>query len=162
VGIVFHEVLQGIGEHGIEHWSMQRWQKNIPFYKKRFRQWQINTVEVDKAILCIDKGMQQLIKDTQARWILSNQHQAIRQEYALSAYCNQRLTNIVIDRTFIDNGTRWIIDYKIIPTINQNNQSFRVYQAQLELYQTIMKKFDSQHSIKTGIYFPLQCRWVRF
>jgi len=159
VGIIFHEILQHIGKVGIEQWSLGQWHENKPFYQKRLCQWQLNAKEIDKAIKLIDKSIKSLIKDSRACWLLSNKHQLVQQEYALSTKSNGKLINIIIDRTFVDNNIRWIIDYK---TTQHSDNKLEKYKTQLQLYQSVMEKFDAIHPIKTGVYFPLNCEWIAF
>ena len=162
VGIVFHEILQDIGETGIERWSLDQWNKKKSFYHKRLRQWQLNSKKINDAVQLIDKSIKSIIKDPKACWLLSNKHKLIQQEYALSTQSNGKLLNIIIDRTFIDNNIRWIIDYKTTHYLDDVDNKLEKYKSQLKLYQSIMKKFDPIHPIKTGIYFTFNCRWIEF
>jgi ATP-dependent helicase/nuclease subunit A len=57
-----------------------------------------------------------LAPDSPGRWVLSQQHQQARSEWALT-WLNPgtgRCEDLVIDRTFVDveDGVRWLIDYK--------------------------------------------------
>ncbi len=55
--------------------------------------------------------IERVINSETGRWILAA-HTHHVSEHPLSAYVNNNLTNIVIDRMFVDQGLRWIIDYK--------------------------------------------------
>jgi ATP-dependent exoDNAse (exonuclease V) beta subunit len=155
VGIVAHEILHRIGEIGIEEWSLKKWHHFMPFYTRRLRQWQLNTSEIKNAINMLDVSMKNVLSDTRAHWLLSNKHQFIEQEYTLATQLNGKAINIIIDRTFVDNNIRWIIDYKTIASSDDIEKKLQTYKAQLEHYQVVMEKFDSTHLIKTGVYAPL-------
>ena len=163
VGIVFHEILQSIGDIGIEQWSLDTWNERQTFYQKRLRQWQLSAAEINHGMTLIDDSMKNLIKDSRAIWLLSNKHRFIRQEYALSTKSNGTLVNIMIDRTFIDHdNVRWIIDYKTTLHFENDHRKLEQYKSQLELYQSVMEKFDTAHPIKKGIYFPMKGQWLDF
>jgi ATP-dependent exoDNAse (exonuclease V) beta subunit len=107
----------------------------------------------------MNTSIESLLKDSRACWLLSNKHQFVQQEYTLSTHDNGKLVNIIIDRTFVDNNIRWIIDYK---TTQHSDDKFEKYKTQLQLYQSVMEKFDPVHTIKIGVYFPLNSEWLEF
>ena len=64
-----------------------------------------------------------------------------------------------IDRYFLDDqGTRWVVDYKISPREGSERESFwdqqrKRYRAQLERYR------DALGGATLGLYFPLLAGW---
>ncbi len=53
------------------------------------------------------------VEDERGRWIFSSVHRNAGSELALTGLADGRLTNVIIDRTFVDaSGTRWVIDFK--------------------------------------------------
>ena len=88
-------------------------------------------------------------------------------EWPLSGVVNERIVNIIIDRSFIDSdGTRWIIDFKssrheddnLAPFLLQEKQR---YLKQMHLYAQILKLF-SPEPVKLGLYFPLLKGWIEW
>ena len=78
------------------------------------------------------------------------------------------LTNIAIDRTFVDEqNVRWIIDFKTgnheggdVDTFLDNEKNR--YAAQLETYATILSGVhgaSQAKSIRLGLYFPMLKGW---
>ena len=70
---------------------------------------------------------------------------------------------MVLDRTFIANGTRWIIDYKTSSHGGGNLEGFmenevRRYQDQLQRYREAMALTETR-PIRTALYFPLLDRF---
>ena len=66
---------------------------------------------------------------------------------------------MVLDRTFIDEGTRWIIDYKTSSHGGGDLEAFldneaSRYQDQLQRYRDAMALTESR-PIRTALYFPL-------
>ena len=52
------------------------------------------------------------LDDPKARWILKRGYQDDFREHALSGYSQGELIHAVFDRSFVDAGVRWVIDYK--------------------------------------------------
>mgnify|MGYP000096936664 FL=1 len=65
----------------------------------------------------------------------------------------------VIDRTFIDKGERWIIDYKFSkPAAEESEAQFiakqsRAYQGQLRHYANLYKGLE-EYPVRCALYFP--------
>ena len=75
-----------------------------------------------------------------------------------------KLTNAILDRTFIDKeGVHWIIDYKTSRHEGSNLDAFldheqERYQEQWGKYGLLMKQLGEEN-IKLGLYFPLLQGW---
>jgi ATP-dependent exoDNAse (exonuclease V) beta subunit len=68
-----------------------------------------------------------------------------------------------LDRTFIDNGVRWIVDYKIAETDSADVEAWldaeaERYRSQMEGYATLMKGLE-QRPLKLILYYPLLQCW---
>ena len=105
-----------------------------------------------------------MLKHERGQWILSRSHKQQQNEYQLSGMYNDKLVNVILDRTFIDeHGTRWIIDYKTSRHEGPDKEGFlddeqERYRAQLEKYGTLMYQLG-EHDIKLALYFPLLQGW---
>ena len=103
-----------------------------------------------------------MLSDERGRWVLQAR-EGHRCEYALSAVSALGVQRVVIDRTFIDDGRRWIIDYKTgshegagIEAFLDNEQVR--YRDQLERYARLMSKSESM-PISLALYFPAVAGW---
>jgi len=97
------------------------------------------------------------------RWLLS-QHESGECEYALTAVLDHSPKNLVLDRTFVDNGIRWIIDYKTSSHAGGDLEGFLRneadrYREQLQQYRQAMA-LDESRPIRTALYFPLLDRFL--
>jgi ATP-dependent exoDNAse (exonuclease V) beta subunit len=68
-----------------------------------------------------------------------------------------------LDRTFIDNGVRWIVDYKIAETDSADVEAWldaeaERYRSQMEDYATLMRRLETR-PLKLILYYPLLQRW---
>jgi len=80
-----------------------------------------------------------------------------RSEFKVSHYHEGELWNYRIDRTFLKNNERWIIDYKYHKNDNDDlNKIALKYQQQLNLY----AKFFNEKKIKKAVYFLRQSKLV--
>jgi hypothetical protein len=69
----------------------------------------------------------------------------------------------VIDRTFAEDGVRWVVDYKVSVHAGGSLDAFLDrekdrYREQLALYARLMSRMD-ERPLRLGIYFPLLQGW---
>ena len=113
---------------------------------------------LDRAIVALGNAA----VDEQGRWILSG-HEEDQREYALSTVVERKVRRFVLDRTFVDDGVRWIIDYKTSTHEGSGRDAFldneqMRYREQMEGYARVMRSLDSR-PIRLGLYFPLVQGW---
>ncbi|MEF3194277.1 MAG: hypothetical protein K6346_08705, partial [Halothiobacillaceae bacterium] len=86
-------------------------------------------------------------------------------EWALGGVMGGTFVSAVIDRSFIDQGLRWIIDYKTAePADGETLPDFldrlqEHYRPQLEGYAGLLAALDPDHPVRLGLYFPLVGGW---
>ena len=113
---------------------------------------------LDRAIVALGNAA----ADEQGRWILSG-HEDDQREYALSTVVEHKVRRFVLDRTFVDDGVRWIIDYKTSTHEGSGRNAFldneqMRYREQMEGYARVMRSLDPR-PIRLGLYFPLVQGW---
>ncbi|MCY3770983.1 MAG: UvrD-helicase domain-containing protein [Gemmatimonadetes bacterium] len=117
---------------------------------------------LDEAVFRAVTALNNTIQDDRGRWILSR-HENDKREYRLSTVLEGRFQSYVLDRTFVDDGRRWIIDYKTSAHEGGDMEGFldneqERYRTQLENYARLMRSRDSR-PITLGLYFPLLQGW---
>ena len=65
--------------------------------------------EMEAACGRAQSALANAIDDPTGRWVLG-EHSEARSEFAVSAVLGGELCHLVIDRTFVEDGVRWIID----------------------------------------------------
>src|SRR5208282_3255896 len=86
-------------------------------------------------------------------------HPEHRCELAVSAVIGGELQHVRVDRTFIEDGTRWLIDYKV--TEQQGGDARRFVQMQVEKYRPDMQRYVrvlrawDPHPVRCALYLPL-------
>jgi ATP-dependent exoDNAse (exonuclease V) beta subunit len=119
---------------------------------------------LSNALTKLETAQRNILADAKGRWILA-QHQAAQSEFGLSALIDGQYASLIIDRTFIENDIRWIIDYKTAEphseTLNRFlDQEQQRYTEQLSHYAKAMHQFDNgRYAIRMGLYFPLIKGW---
>lgn len=99
-----------------------------------------------------------LNNEERRRWLLETPHQDAHAEYAISSTGEQGVQHWIIDRTFVENGVRHIIDYKLTGT-DDNIDEFLAeeiarYKPQLDNYCNILTARDGM-PCRAYLYFPL-------
>ena len=91
-------------------------------------------------------------------WILKA-HEEARCEYALTAFIDGIPRNLVLDRSFVLQGVRWIIDYKTSSHSGADLEGFldnevERYREQLRRYRDAVALGETR-PIRTALYFPM-------
>lgn len=170
LGNIIHRCLQQLTEYLKDH-RISDVLEYIKFQKKYWRklliQNGIQSDDLDKYLLIISNAISNTFSDERGKWLLYNKHSEAQSEYALSTVSDEEFINVIIDRTFLDDDVRWIVDYKTsIPRENLSMQDFLIeeknkYVDQLEKYARALRNLETR-PIRLGIYFPLCCGWCEW
>jgi ATP-dependent exoDNAse (exonuclease V) beta subunit len=103
------------------------------------------------------------LADERGRWLLSP-HSEHCCELAVSAMLDGELLHVRIDRTFLEDGARWLVDYKISRQSGGDRERFLAmqvekYRPDLERYVRVLRLLDAQAGasvpLRCALYFPL-------
>ena len=163
-GNLVHRLLRLIGERGIEYWNAS--DGMIKHHNWCGQQLASEGVQKDKAEAIIAQATRAIgncLASEQGCWILKD-HEDARCEYAITAVLDKRPKNLILDRTFVENGTRWIIDYKTSSHAGSDLDGFleneaKRYREQLQRYKKALALTETR-PIKTALYFPMLDRLV--
>jgi ATP-dependent helicase/nuclease subunit A len=165
LGNILHRILQTIAEEGLGQWSFERIEQMAPKIKSALLGEGLPFDQSDKVLQQTLLGIRNTLKDPKGQWILSN-HKDGHAEYPLTQFSENRFYRKIIDRTFIENDIRWIIDYKTSRHEGKeidlkeflNNEVVR-YKPQLDSYATLLKEYGEIRPIKKALYFPMHKAW---
>jgi ATP-dependent exoDNAse (exonuclease V) beta subunit len=158
VGTVVHRYLQRIAEHGIERWSAE----GVARSKDAFaRELELLGVEDDLRASAADRvalALTRALGDPNGRWVLGP-HDEARSEVRMTLRAGLTLEHVRLDRTFVADGRRWIVDFKTSEHEGGNLRAFldsevERYAPQLERYARAVAAGDSR-PVQLGLYFPL-------
>ena len=118
---------------------------------------------LQQSIQDIQTQINKIQQDSQAKWILSPEHKDAHSEYSLSEVTTKGIRKHILDRTFVDNGVRWIIDYKTSSPTGTSVEAF--VEAELEHHGPQLKRYEKLFShrlepVKSGLYFTSLQLWV--
>ena len=156
VGTVCHQWMQIMGERG---------ELIVDYDKVKQQMIRHQLIEtgvlpqyVEQAVERVIEVLLCCVKDKRGQWVLSNQHENSQFEYPLSGVIDGKVTHVRLDRTFIEGGKRWIIDYKTSRHNDDDKEQFLDdevirYKSQLEHYARLMRGIDST-PMMLGLYYP--------
>ncbi|MFA6037272.1 MAG: UvrD-helicase domain-containing protein [Legionellales bacterium] len=143
VGTLLHRLLKIIAE-----------KNSIKFEPERLRiqllELGVHLSQIKNALTLIDQALKNILADTRGLWILQSHPEAVC-EYALHTHLKNKYKRIVIDRMFVYENERWIIDYKTGSETDDHS-------AQLQAYAQVMQKIDPR-PIRLALYYPLTTTW---
>ena len=155
VGIVVHRMLQRMYAPDLLDFSEER-------LRSALRQEGLAGNKLDEAVSRALSALGNIVADERGRWILSR-HAHDERELALTTVLNGRPRQYVVDRTFVFEGRRWIIDYKTSAHTGGDLEGFldneqQRYRSQLEGYAGVMQSLESG-PVNLGLYFPMLQGW---
>jgi ATP-dependent exoDNAse (exonuclease V) beta subunit len=159
VGTVVHEWLQTIAEQGLDSWTVERLDSIQTQISRRLNQLGIAQVSVQGLIFKVLKCLKNSLTSDRGRWLLSTFDDQSN-ELGLNGVIDGQIVHAVVDRTFVDNGVRWVVDYKTSQlakgdTLDQflDNEVLK-YKKQLHMYAELLKAIDQKTPLRCGLYFP--------
>ena len=120
----------------------------------------------DTEKLCV--ALSSMLNDKKGFWILKNNiHANTEQTLNYISDEPQRIKISVIDRSFVYEDCRWIIDYKLsTPKDNQSIATFLEdqiarYSHQLDHYVRLYSNIENR-DIRVALYFPLIAKFLEY
>lgn len=158
VGVVAHSFLQRIAQDGPAQWTPERIQRARPTIAAALLGAGVTRSDLEQGIARVSLALGNTLADERGRWLLSP-HSEHRCEFAVSAVIDGRLEHVRVDRTFVADGVRWLIDYKI--TERQGGDPSRFVEMQVEKYRPdmqryvrVLRAFDPR-PMRCALYLPL-------
>ncbi len=153
VGTVVHRVLQLIAQQGVDGWTTDRIADRAPAFRAQLMALGVPHPEIPAAADRTVEVLNEALLSDRGRWILTAHEESVC-EWELSAAVGGEIRTGRLDRTFVADGIRWIIDYK-------TGGDHPDYRAQLEQYAAMVARLDPR-PIHLGLYFPLTGDWIEW
>ncbi|MBI5136503.1 MAG: UvrD-helicase domain-containing protein [Nitrospirae bacterium] len=170
VGTVVHRALQWMAgraeggrpaAHGAGEWDDARIDALRPRLGAALTGLGLPPARHPEAVARIRQALSNTLADPRGRWLLGARGEAVS-EWAVSGVLGGAVARRVIDRSFVDDGVRWIVDFKtgvhggdVEAFLNEEQ---RRYRPQLEEYARLVSALDGR-PIRLGLYFPLLGGW---
>jgi hypothetical protein len=163
VGSVVHRWLQRIADDGLAGWDAKRVRALRQVFESELVASGLPADTVTEAAARVAAVLERTLADERGRRLLGA-HEVAQSELRLTGVGPDGIVNIVVDRTFVDEGgTRWIVDHKTGTHEGADVDAFldrerERYRTQLERYAALMRGMDDR-PIRLGLYFPLLNGW---
>jgi ATP-dependent exoDNAse (exonuclease V) beta subunit len=150
VGVTVHEALRTLAQGPLPENAQHYLESAESNWSSRLLELGLDGADHDAALARLRQQLLTTLADPDARWLLSANREAAS-EAPFTGVIDGTLTNIVVDRTFLDNaGDRWIIDFKSSqPLTGQDLDEFvaaqvRNHAAQLRRYRRVLSALDRE------------------
>lgn len=158
MGTVLHRTLKQIANDGMQQWSVSRLQQLPLTWAAQLKE--LGMLAQPNELDSLLQALNNMLADERGRWILERHDQAQCEQALGYKYTDSgHMGTSVIDRTFIDDGVRWIIDYKLSqPAQGESEAQFisrqsRAYSAQLSHYAKLYRSMQP-NPVRCALYFP--------
>lgn len=153
IGILAHRYMEMIAQQGLEAWPVARIVKLMPAMQHWLRQ-QGHAEKISiEAALRVQQLLTVSLVSEEGQWLLKSRGDA---ELAITAFQKGEAKNYIVDRTFVEGNTRWIIDYKTIALPSEAAEQTLIntaenYREQLQNYVSLFSQTENQ--VKCAVFF---------
>jgi ATP-dependent exoDNAse (exonuclease V) beta subunit len=121
----------------------------------------VSPLDLEAAAQRVRQALARIRASRRGRWILEP-HEDAHSEYAVTGVVHGEVVRGLVDRTFIHDGVRWIIDFKTSEHQGGKLDEFldeqqRRYRDQMERYASVLAPLGNP--VRLGLYFPLFDEW---
>lgn len=154
VGTLVHRCLEIVAQQGTEGWSPERVAAAEPAYRRWLAARGHPPEAVEAGAADVVAALVGTLNSERGRWVLAA-HAEGAAEQAWSSLEDRQASHHVIDRCFVADGCRWIIDYKTarLPE-SELRQRAESHRPQLERYAALFA--GDPLPIRAAIFFPMQ------
>jgi len=158
VGTVVHRQLQRFADGGVGAWTAAKVRALASTFEHDLLLLGVEPHESGTARDRVLAALTRALDDPRGRWVLGA-HAEARSELRLTVRNGELFEHLRLDRTFVDDGKRWIVDFKTSQHQGGDLEAFldsevARYRPQLERYAHALAAIDSR-PIHLGLYFPL-------
>lgn len=150
IGIAVHELLQWICDHHPDELAQVPW----ALVKHRLTTLGFSGTAHQSALSTVHQSIQQIFNDPIGQWLIQA-HQDEHNEYELLVQEDGEIATRIIDRTFLERGIRWIIDFK---TGRLDEETLQSHRQQINAYARLMATRHSE-PIHCGLYYLSNSHW---
>ncbi|MBS0319567.1 MAG: UvrD-helicase domain-containing protein [Proteobacteria bacterium] len=159
IGTAVHRVLAEIGSEGLAAWSSARIDRLAPRIDADLAMAGLDDEARRTGIARVQDALRRTLADGRGRWLFAPSHADAASEYAVTFVDGGEVRHWVIDRTFVDGDTRWIVDFKTGAHEGGGRDAFLAsererHMPQLQRYARAMAALDPR-PLRLALYYPL-------
>ena len=163
VGTIAHRVFAEIGTGDPAAWNAERVAALAPRVRAELAAAGVDEAEMGASVAAVLDSAAAFLDDPRGQWLMNPRHQDATSEWALGGWDGNAVTHVVVDRTFVAGGVRWIVDFKTGSHEGADTEAFldrekNRYREQLEQYARFVRVLDSR-PIRLGLYHTVLRGW---
>ena len=163
VGVVAHRMFAEMARDGAAAWNAERIATAGPQIRAALVGEGLDERDSDAALAQVQTAMRNALDDARGRWLFAPDHTDATSEWALAGREGDAIVHVTLDRTFVADGVRWIVDFKTGTHEGADVEAFLDrevdrYRGQLERYARLVAALDAR-PIRLGLYYPLLRGW---
>jgi len=164
VGTVVHRYLCRIAREGPGTWDSARLRSESSRISDALKALGVGGRDIGPAAARAVSALSKALGDPRGRWALEAHAEGFV-ELPLTGVLGGAIVHAVIDRTFVEDGVRWVIDYKTGTheggAMKEFLESEKLrYAPQLERYVAVLRAAGEEREIRKGLYYPAISEWV--
>ena len=164
VGNAVHALLEWVGGMGVERWRDAMWPELEARARRLLLAEGLSGEGLREAEARVRQAMQTVLASERGRWVLSGRHEDAHCEWEILVREGSAVSRNVVDRAFVDQGVRWIVDYKTASHEGGDRRRFLDEEAgrhgpQLARYARALALLEPGREVRTALYFPLLDEW---
>jgi ATP-dependent exoDNAse (exonuclease V) beta subunit len=160
IGTVAHRVLAQLGRDGIETWNLNHQRSMRGRIERELANEGVDREAMASSVNSVCEVIDRVTNDVRGRWLFEPTHENAQSELALAGDDDGALVHVTLDRTFVADGVRWIVDFKTgrhegADVARFMDTEVERYNAQLERYARVMRRLDRSLPVRLALYYPL-------
>jgi len=162
-GTVAHRLFAQIAREGLAAWDHARVASEAGRIRAELAAEGVDDAELARAAADVAAAVEGLLADPRGRWLFDSAHTDAAAEWSLAGLEADAVAHVIIDRTFVADGVRWIVDFKTgthegADVVAFLDREVERYREQLERYGRFAAELDPR-PIRLALYHPLLRGW---
>jgi ATP-dependent exoDNAse (exonuclease V) beta subunit len=141
---------------GPERWAGNGFDTLAPWCRNYLAARGLRPQEAEPIVASVAQAMRRCLASETGMWILGERPDT-QCELAITAMQDGRPRSLVLDRTFVEDGVRWIIDYKTSSHAGGDLEGF--LRSETERYTPQLRRYRAalagELPVRTALYYPL-------
>jgi len=138
IGTLAHRYMEIIANQGLQAWPLSRISQSTAAMRHWLRARGHAEFQASEAAAQVETLLHTTLNSEVGKWVLAARQDAAA-ELALLSQADGDIKKHVIDRTFVEDNIRWIIDYKTGTPQHNLEVAAEAHRAQLETYAALFK-----------------------
>jgi ATP-dependent exoDNAse (exonuclease V) beta subunit len=159
IGTVAHRMLAQIAAEGLDRWDERRLHGEHGRIVAELGTEGLEASLRPRAAERVATVIARTLGDPRGRWLFDPAHADARSEWALAGDDDGQVVHVVVDRSFVSGGYRYVVDFKTGAHLGGDPatflaQEFERYRPQLARYARIVGAIDAR-PVRIALYHPL-------